>query len=88
MPEIAEDELRKERQVEAEEHQDRGELRPELPDTPAGHLRPPEMDAAEIGHHRAADHDVVEMRDDEVGVVNVHVDGQARPETARSGRRS
>ena len=52
----------------------------------SGNLRPPEMHAAEVSHHRAADHDVVEVGDDEVGVGDVHVDAQAQPGTVRSGR--
>ena len=43
---------------------------------PAGHLRPPEVQAGEVAHDRAADHDVVEVRDDEVGVVDVDVDAE------------
>ncbi len=31
------------------------------------------MDAAHVGHHRAADHYVVEVGDDEVRVMKVHV---------------
>ena len=55
---------------------------------PAGHLRPPVVEPAEVAHDRAADHDVVEVRDDEVGVVHVDVERRAPPGTARSGRRS
>ena len=39
----------------------------------AADLRPPVVQAAEISHDRAADHDVVEVRDDEVGVGDVDV---------------
>ena len=45
-----------------------------------GNLRPPEMHAAEVGHQRAAHHDVVEVGDDEVGVGDVDVDAEARQE--------
>ena len=58
---------------------------------PAGHLRPPEVQAAEVGHHRAADHDVVEVRDDEVGVVHVHVEaerGEEQPGQAADGEQA
>ena len=41
---------------------------------PAGDLGPPEMERGEVGHDHAADHDVVEMGDDEIGVVKVNVD--------------
>ena len=36
------------------------------------------MQPAEIGDHHAADHDVVEMRDDEIGVGDVDVDRRAQ----------
>ena len=78
--EIAEDELGEERQVEADEHHQRGELRPRLRIHPAADLRPPVVHAAEVAHDRAADHDVVEMRDDEVGVVHVDVEAHRREE--------
>ncbi len=43
---------------------------------PPGDLGPPEVQPAEEGRHRAAHHDVMEVRDDEIGVVDVDVDGQ------------
>jgi hypothetical protein len=49
----------------------------------AGHLRPPVEQAAEEGDDRAAHHDVVEVRDDEVRVRQVHVDAQRAEEEAR-----
>ena len=72
--EVADQELREEGQVEADEHQHRGELGPRLGIQLAGDLRPPVVHAAEVAHDRAADHDVVEVRDDEVGVVHVDVE--------------
>ncbi len=50
---------------------------------PAGDLRPPVVQPAEEGDHRAADHHVVEVGHDEVGVVQVDVDGQRAEEQAR-----
>ena len=38
------------------------------------------MQAAQVSHDRSAHHDVVEVRDDKVGVVDVHVDRQRRQE--------
>ena len=38
------------------------------------------MEAAEVRHHHAANHDVVEMRDDEIRVVHVDIDRQRREE--------
>ena len=40
------------------------------------------MDAAEVGHDRAADHDVVEVGDDEIGVGDVDVDAERGEEEA------
>ena len=50
---------------------------------PPGNFRPPEMDAAEISHHRAADHDVVKVGHDEIRSVKVHVGRQRGKEQAR-----
>ena len=58
----------------------RGDSAPVIAEHAAGHLRPPVVQAAQEGDHRAADHHVMEMRDDEVGVVHVHVDGQRAEE--------
>ena len=42
----------------------------------------PEMNAGHVRHHRAADHDVVEMRDDEVTIGDVNVDPERRQKQA------
>ena len=72
-------ELRQERQVEAEEHARRADLAEALRVHAAGELRPPVVERAEERDQRRAHHHVVEVGDDEVGVVQVDVDGQ-RPE--------
>ena len=41
------------------------------------------MQPAEERDHRPAEHHVVEVRDDEVGVVQVYVDGERAEEQAR-----
>jgi len=41
------------------------------------------MDASEIGHDRATNHDVVEMCDDEVGLRDVNIDRQRGEHQAR-----
>ena len=41
------------------------------------------MQAAHITHDRAADHDVMEVGDDKIGVVNVNVQAEAREEKPR-----
>ena len=40
------------------------------------------MQPGEVGRDHAADHDVVEMRDDEIGVVQMHVGGERGQEQA------
>ena len=78
--EIADHELREEREVEADEDDAGAQLRePFVVQAPAD-LRPPVVQPAEISHDRAADHDVVEVRDDEVRVGHVHVDADRRQE--------
>ena len=80
--EIAQDELREEGQVEAQEDDEGGELGPSLGIHAAGHLRPPVVQAAEIGHDGAAHHDVVEVGHDEVRVGDMDVDAEAGHEQA------
>src|SRR5580692_402273 len=75
--EIAENKLREERQVEPNEKSDCGRLRQTFGIQSAGNLRPPEVQSTDVAHHRAADHDVVEVRDDEIGVVKVDVQAEA-----------
>src|SRR6185312_4092388 len=58
-PEVAEDVLREEGEVEAEEDQRCADPTPGEIVEPASDLRPPEVQRAEEGAHRAADHDVV-----------------------------
>src|SRR4029077_16969193 len=57
----------------------------------SGNFRPPEVNASEISHDRAADHDVVKMRDDEVGVVQVNIGrerGEKEPGEPAHGEKS
>ena len=55
---------------------------PEFVVHPAGHLGPPVVQPAEEADQRAAEHDVVEVGHDEVGVVQVHVDAKGAQEQA------
>jgi hypothetical protein len=72
--EVAEDELREERQVKSNKNDESGEPGPAFRIQLAGNFRPPEMHAAQISHQRAADHDVVKVRDHKISVVDVNVD--------------
>ena len=55
---------------------------------PAKHLREPEIGAGEHSEDRRHAHDQMEVRDDEVGVVQVQVQRRLRQEQARKVRRS
>src|SRR5207247_502453 len=61
--EIAENKLWEEREVESDENHQRRESRPAFRIELSADLRPPEVNAAEIRHHHASNHDVVEMGD-------------------------
>ena len=50
---------------------------------PPGHLRKVEVDAAEEGEDRGTDHDVVEVRDDEVRAPEDDVEDERREEDTR-----
>src|SRR5439155_18469482 len=71
---VSEDELRKEREIESDEHNQRRQSCPALGIELAGNLGPPEMHSSEISDDRAPDHEVVKVGDDEIGVGHVHVD--------------
>ena len=75
---VTENELREECQIEAQIDDQGGELRPTLRIHAAGHLRPPIMQAAQIGHNGTAHHNVMEMCNHEVSIVNVDIHPQAR----------
>ena len=81
--EIAKDKLRKESKVEADEDDARRDAGPDLRIKAAGDFGPPVMEAAQIPHDSATDHDVMKVGNDEVGIGHVHVDRQRERETAR-----
>ena len=68
--------LREERHVEADEHQPERQLAQPLVQQTAEHLRPPVVEAGEDPEDRAAEEDVVQVCDDEVGVGHLPVDGK------------
>src|SRR5271168_149617 len=80
LTEIAEDELREKSEVEADEEGDGGNAGEKLGIHPAGDFGPPEVEAANVAHDGAANHDVVEMGDDELGVVEVDIQAEAGEE--------
>jgi hypothetical protein len=44
------------------------------------------MDAAQISHHRASDHNIVKMSDDEISIMDMNINRQRREK--KPGRRS
>src|SRR4051812_38309403 len=74
--EIAQNELREKREIEADENYQRRKFSPPFRIEPAEHLRPPEVKAAQVRHHHPADHDVMKMRDDKIRIVNMNIDPQ------------
>ncbi len=80
--EVAEDELRAEGKEEADEDEYRGDLGRSFGVHASGDLGPPEVQAAEVGHDDGADHDEVEVGDDEVGLGEVDVHAERAEEDA------
>src|SRR5579863_3538173 len=76
------DELGAEGHVEADEDERAADASPFFGIHAAGHLGPPVVQAAEEGDHGAAHHYVMEVRDYEIGVGEVDVDGERREEDA------
>ena len=81
--EVTQDKLREERQVESDEQNNGGDARQEFRIQTSRNLRPPEVDTTQIPHDCATHHDVVEVRHDEVGVMQVDIEAQASEEQSR-----
>src|SRR3546814_8554472 len=80
---IAKQKLREEGEIEDEKNQNSVRTSPHFIVHASEQLRPPEMNRSQECRNRAADHDVMEMRDDEIGVMDMHVYGQQREHQAR-----
>src|SRR6185369_9296601 len=75
-PQVAGNELRQEGQVETDKDHQRRKPAPTFGIHPAADLGPPVMQAAEITKECAANHDVVEVGHDEIGITDMHIDGE------------
>src|SRR5581483_4122569 len=82
-PQIPKNELREKGQMETYEDDQRREPAPQFRIHPAGNLGPPEMQASDIGHNHSAHHDVVEVSDHKVCIVNVNIQSQSSQEQPR-----
>ena len=80
--EVAQNELRKEGQMEANEYHQSREAGPSFRIEPPGDFRPPEMNASQVGHDRAAHHNIVKVSDNEISVVHMNVKPQGREKHA------
>ena len=80
---IAKNELRKEGEIEPGENRNRTKSGQSLRIHATADLRPPEMNATQISHDHAANHDVMEMRDDEVSIVDMDIDRERSEEESR-----
>src|SRR5712675_1585459 len=77
---IAENELREKGEIEAQEKGNRSDASQKFRIQLAGNLGPPVVQTADVTHHRATDHDVVEVGDDEIGIVEMNVQAETREE--------
>src|SRR5258708_37027536 len=74
---LSKNKLRKEREIKTHEEDYRCDSPEELRIKFSRNLGPPEMESTEIAHYRGAHHDVVEMGNDKICVVEVHIHSQA-----------
>jgi hypothetical protein len=70
-------------EIESHEYDQRRKTSPAFRVHAPANLGPPIVKSAEIGKQRPADHDVVEMRDDEICVADVNVSSQRSQEQSR-----
>src|SRR5213075_1950218 len=76
LAQIAENELREKGQIESNERDHGGKFASEFRIQPPGDFGPPIMKTAHEAHDHSAYHDVMEMRDHEVGIMHVNVDSE------------
>src|SRR5882757_480410 len=77
---VAKNKLREKCEIEAQEKSDRSDAGQKFRIQLAGNLGPPVVQTADVTHHRAANHDVVEVGDDEIRVVKMNIEAQASQE--------
>src|SRR6266404_3906509 len=77
---IAKNKLREEGEIEAQEESNRSDAGQKFRIQLAGNLGPPVVQSADVTHHGAANHDVVEVGDDEISVVKMNVQAETGEE--------
>src|SRR5882757_2503906 len=77
---ITKNKLREKREIEAQEKSNRSDASQKFRIQLAGNLGPPVVQTADVAHHRATNHDVVEVGDDEIGIVEMNVQAETGEE--------
>src|SRR5690606_22432075 len=77
---VAHHELREEGEVKADEDGEGAQLAKRFGVHASTDLRPPEVKTRKVGQHHSAHHDVVEVCDHEVGIMQVNVSTERREE--------
>src|SRR5712672_2154024 len=77
---ITKNKLREKREIEAQEKSNRSDASQKFRIQLAGNLGPPVVQTADVTHHRSANHDVVEVGDDEISVVKMNVQAETGEE--------
>src|SRR5438874_4796682 len=80
---VSQDELWEECQIESDENNHGGKSSPGFRIQPSCYLRPPEMHPPKEPQDRAAHHYVMEVRDNEIGIVHVNVEPERPQEHTR-----
>src|SRR5437773_7398830 len=76
LTEITQNKKRKESEIESEKRCKCGEFSPKFWIQTAGDFWPPVVQTSHESGYHSANHDVMEMGDDEIRVVHVHIDRQ------------
>src|SRR5882672_1622160 len=79
---VTKNELREKSKIEAQEKSNRSDAGQKFRIQLAGNLWPPVVQTADVTHHRSANHDVVEVGDDEISVVKMNVQAETGEEEA------
>src|SRR5207302_5604610 len=71
-PLITQEELWEKRQIKSDKNKHGGDFAPEFRVHFPRHLWPPVVNTSQIGDHLSANHDIVEMGDNKIGIRQVH----------------
>src|SRR6267378_532210 len=77
---VTKNKLREKSEVEAQEKSDGRNAGQKFRIQLAGNLGPPVVQSADVTHHRAANHDVVKVGDDEISIVEMNIQAETGEE--------